>query len=193
MPRRRAIRRLERAGLGSLGRKYTLATYQTPTAKHELLLQKAKEFAVSGAPAFVICGQPGSGKSHLTCGIAAELIMRGCDVRYWLWRRDGTLLKAMIASDPAEYERRLNTLINTPVLLVDDFWKGTVTPADVNLAFTILDGRYNRPESMTVISTELQIEKILEIDEAVGSRIREMARGYLLSAPNVNWRLAPAG
>ena len=64
-----------------------------------------------------------------------------------------------------------------------------MTDADINLAFEILNARYNDPMLRTVISSELPVEKILAIDEAVGGRIVERARGFICKAPPENYRL----
>ena len=94
-----------------------------------------------------------------------------------------------MVNEREEYKRRINQLRNVPVLYIDDFWKGTVTDADINLAFTILNDRYNMKNKKTIISTEMSMEKILEKDEAIGGRISERAKGFVLQAPDENWRL----
>lgn len=53
------------------------------------------------------------------------------------------------------------------VFYIDDFIKETVTDADINIAFELLNARYNDHEKLTIISTEKSI------DEALGSRIYE--------------------
>ena len=71
------------------------------------------------------------------------------------------------------------------VLYIDDLFKigkgqdgrkQRPTSADVNLAFEILNYRYNKPTCITIISSELYAEDILDIDEAIGSRIYERAK-----------------
>jgi hypothetical protein len=56
------------------------------------------------------------------------------------------------------------------------------TTADINLAFEILNDRYNSGR-ITVLSSERRIGEILDIDAAVGGRIYEMATpgGYALN------------
>jgi DNA replication protein DnaC len=65
-----------------------------------------------------------------------------------------------------------------------------VTPADVNLAFEILNYRYVNRRLVTILSSEKTIEEILDIDEAVGSRIFERCKGhYVKFVGKENWRL----
>ena len=71
------------------------------------------------------------------------------------------------------------------VLYIDDLFKtgkapdGSVlkiTGADVNVAFEIINYRYNNPALVTIISSELTEDEILDIDEATGGRIYERAK-----------------
>lgn len=87
-----------------------------------------------------------------------------------------------------DFQKALNKLYNVPVLYIDDFLKGTISDADINIAGLIIDGRYRNPNGKTVISTELPINIIVEKDEALGGRIIEMSKGYILQAPSTNWR-----
>lgn len=75
------------------------------------------------------------------------------------------------------------------MLYIDDFFKGKVSDGDINLAFTLINARYDR-RCRTIISSEWSLAEILNLDEAIGSRIRQRAESYLLSAPAgaVNWR-----
>ena len=86
------------------------------------------------------------------------------------------------------YKKAMNRLRNAPVLYIDDLFKGSVSEGDVNLAFSILNDRYNSTGKKTIISTELTIDEITEIDDAIAGRIRERSRGFFLKAPDVNWR-----
>lgn len=188
MPIRRSIRRINGSGLQDMVKRYSFDNYETPTPKHELIKKKAKEFTAIGTECFVIVGRSGSGKTHICTAICNELMASGWNLKYMMWRTEAAELKAMI-NEREEYKRRINQLRNVPVLYIDDFWKGTVSEADINLAFTILNERYNGSNKKTIISTELTMEKILEKDEAIGGRIAERAKGFIIQAPDENWRL----
>ena len=99
-------------------------------------------------------------------------------------------------TDREWYEKRIERLKTVPVLYIDDFWKAKktdgqtrVTDGDVNLAFEILNFRYNDSKLRTIISSEMMLENVLDIDEATGSRIYERSRGFTKTAPADNWRL----
>ena len=187
MKRRRAIRRLRDSGLRDLVQRYNFDNFQTPTKDHELLKRKAQEYVACGAEWFFVCGRPGTGKTHICTAICNWLLDHDYDIRYMVWRTEAADLKAMV-NDREEYSKRLNQLRNAPVLYIDDLFKGSITAGDVNLAFTILNDRYNSSGKKTLISTELPLNEISKIDDAVAGRIAERARGFVLTAPSLNWR-----
>lgn len=188
MNQRRSIRRINGSGLQDMVKRYSFENYETPTEKHKLIKEKAIQFTRIPVECFVIVGRSGSGKTHICTAICNELMSGGWNLKYMMWRTEAAELKAMV-NEREEYKRRINQLRNVPVLYIDDFWKGTVTDADINLAFTILNDRYNMKNKKTIISTEMSMEKILEKDEAIGGRISERAKGFVLQAPDENWRL----
>lgn len=192
MAMRRSAWNAKRSGLGDLLQRYTMANYKTPERWQETALEKAREFLQ--APAgnwFVLAGVPGSGKSHLCTAICGELLNAGIEVRYMLWRDDGRNLKSAVNDDG--YENLIRPLKCVRVLYIDDFFKagrGGVTDADINLAFELLNARYNDRNLLTLISTELSVEQIMDIDMAVGSRIYERSKNfYMRFTGDKNWRL----
>ena len=189
MKKRISIRRIDDAGLKDLVRKYTFDTYKAVDDATEKIKNKAWEFTVTDAPSFVIMGKSGSGKTHICTAICTELIEKGWKTKYFLWRTDAAILKSMI-NDGDRYQWEINKLRNVPVLYIDDLFKGSVSDADINLAFTILNDRYNSScMKKTIISTERSVNELVQIDEAIAGRIVEMARGYIAHAPDKNWRM----
>ena len=118
---------------------------------------------------------------------------KGLETRYALWRDMSVQAKALV-NDREKYQKLVDPLKRVRCLYIDDLFKtgkGQVpTTGDVNLAFEILNIRYNDSRKITIISTELDIEQILSVDEAVGSRIYERSkRFYLCFNGKKNWRL----
>jgi DNA replication protein DnaC len=203
MVQRRAMRRIERSGLKDLMDRYTIEKYQTPVSWQ----QKAKAMAIgfvsnpSGAW-FGAFGAVGAGKTHICTAICIELLSCGQDVSYMLWKDEARKLKALV-NDPEKYERLIAPLQTVKVLYIDDFWKTKKdentgryeqpSQADINLAFEILNARYNDTKLITIISSERVIQDLIDIDEAVGSRIMERTKGFCLSltGDDKNWRLRP--
>ena len=187
MPKRRALRGIRESGLSALLEDYRLDNYETPEPWQESALAKARQYAEDpGKSWFYIYGLPGTGKSHLCTGICGALLESGHDVRYMLWRDVSRELKAVV-NDTA-FNELAAPYKRCAVLYIDDFLKGGMGDADKRLAFELLNSRYNsrRP---TLISSELSIDAVLDWDEAIGSRIYERAKGYVIHANGQNWRL----
>ena len=69
------------------------------------------------------------------------------------------------------------------------------SPADLNLAFEIINHRYVNRELVTIFSSEKSIDEIMDLDEAVGSRIYQRTKGnYLYISPDSkkNYRMGGA-
>lgn len=167
--------------------RYTFKNYEPLDDVRTNIKQTAIRFANENSGWFYIAGQPGSGKTHICTAICARLIDRGKDVYYMRWRDESRLLKSLINSEALE--EPLDKLKSIYVLYIDDFFKGGSNEADIRLAFEIINARYNNSKLRTIISTELTLEEILQVDEALGSRIYERSRGYVMTAPNENFRL----
>lgn len=187
MAKRVSLRRIERSGMKDMLRRYTFQAYETPDAARVRVKVTAEKFAEADEGWFYIAGQSGSGKTHICTAICSTLINRGKNVYYMRWRDESRTLKALINSD--EIEPALDRLKKVDVLYIDDFFKGGNNEADVRLAFEILNARYNDSRLRTVISSEIPMEQLLQIDEALGGRIWERSKGFRLSAPDENWRL----
>ncbi len=186
--RRRNDMRIERSGLKDLLKSYTFDSYRAENEKTAAIKASAESYANSGGGKwFVITGRPGSGKTHICTAIIGRLIEKGLDCRYMLWRDAVRELKALV-NDAESYREKIDAYKRAEVLYIDDFLKGTVSDADMNVAFELLNFRYNQSKK-TVISGERSIAEVLKLDEAVGSRIYERGKGYLIQTAAENWRL----
>lgn len=186
MNKRRFLRRVKKSGMDDMLSRYTFDLYETPTAEWADIKQTAEAFCEAENGWFFICGQSGSGKTHICTAICSKLIDK-CDVYYMAWRDESRQLKALMNTE--ELDQRLDQLKRVEVLYIDDFLKGGANDADIRLAFEIINARYNDTRLRTIISTEATLETLLRIDEALGSRIIERSRGYRCRSPKENWRL----
>jgi DNA replication protein DnaC len=177
---KRARRRIEKSGLAHMLDRCTFDAFET----HEpwqAEIKRCAETCVNEPSWFYIGGEVGCGKTHICTAIVGELLNRGRSARYMLWRDESVVLKAVVGDDQAYYES-VSPLKTVDVLYIDDFLKTrTVTQGDVNLAFEIINYRYNNPDLITVISSEHTLDEIMEIDMAVGSRIYQRAGRYKLT------------
>jgi DNA replication protein DnaC len=190
MKKRIALRRIRRSGMSDLLKRYSFKTYRADTPEQEKILRLAHRFAAQDSGWFYIFGQSGSGKSHICTAICGTLIERSKDVYYMPWRDESTVLKSLV-TDGAAYTARIRQLKKAEVLYIDDFLKGGDTDADIRLAYEILNYRYNDRALRTIVSSEMPLEQLLRRDEALGGRIYERARGFVLPAPETNRRFDP--
>lgn len=188
--RRTNTRLVKQSGLESVLRRYTFEEYKDTTPWQKQVKKRAESFTEASAGWFYISGTPGSGKTHICSAICGEMLKKNISVRYFRWRADAPALKASV-NDRTAYSELIRPFLKTRCLYIDDFFKGSITDADKNLAFELLDARYSDPRLITIISSELSVDAIIDIDEALGSRIYERARGYTLniSGPDKNYRL----
>lgn len=183
MKPRRSLRRLERSGLKSLIKDYTFERFNVYKPWQGLMLNAARCYAKKPEGWFFVGGQSGSGKTHICTAICRELLLSGRAVIYMLWRDTVAQLKAAV-TDEKRYAELINEYKTVDVLYIDDLFKvgrskeaaAQPTSADINVAFEILNYRYNNPALLTVISSEYSIADIISIDEAVGGRIYERTK-----------------
>ncbi len=196
---RNSLRYIQKSGLADLLQHYTFARWQQKEAWQKQAFRAALEYLENPAGQwFMMTGRPGSGKTHLCTALCGALMERGKPVRYMLWRDVSVKAKAAV-NDETAYKALVGPLKTVPVLYIDDLFKAgrddrgkpKITPGDVNLAFEILNARYNDKRLLTVISSELSVNAMLDIDEGVGSRIRERTREFYiqLGGKVENWRL----
>lgn len=192
---RRSIRRAKKSGLGDLLERHTFEAFQTPEPWQKEAKKLAQDYASAPSGWFVASGASGSGKTHLCTAICRQLLSDGRAVRYELWRETARKIKAA-ALDGDARSKLMDPLRNTEVLYLDDFLKtakgAAPTQADIELAFDIIGARYDA-KAMTILSTELTVDELLSLDEALGGRIYEMCHNgkqYLgFAGEGKNWRL----
>jgi DNA replication protein DnaC len=122
--------------------------------------------------------QVGSGKTHLSIAICNTLMEQGTGVRYMQYREVITRLKQNM-TDEAYYQNEMHKYKECPVLLIDDLYKVKTTESDINLVYEIINHRYLKGMPI-ILSCEYDMDKLLEFDEAIGSRIAEMCKGRII-------------
>ena len=192
---RKALSRMERTGIKTAIEELRFDNFKVSEEWQKEMLTVAQNYVTNGEGKWLFFGgTSGCGKTHLSTAVCGELLKQGKDVRYMMWRDEGTQLKAL-ANQGEEYSQKIREIKVADVLYIDDFLKvqkgQKPTAADINLAFEILNYRYQN-KLRTIISTELTINDILSLDDAVGGRIVQMSRscgkniGY---DPKKNYRL----
>lgn len=194
---RKTLENIQRSGLSGVIDRYTFDTYKVSEPWQKVIKQSALDYIQDkNRRWFYIGGQSGCGKTHICTAIANHFLKRQVPVKYMLWRDEAVRILASAMND-AERQELIYPLKRNPVLYIDDFFKhrksAKPTPAETNLAFEIINYRAINKELITLISSELTVNDIIEIDEALGGRIRMLtAPSYMLTIPadrNKNYRL----
>lgn len=198
---RNSIMRMKRSGLKDIIKDYTFDKFQDTEPWQKSIKAAAMEYAKNPQGWFFLGGQPGAGKTHLCTAICREFLLTGKRVRYMLWRDDIVKIKGAV-TDSEEYSKQIDQFKTVEVLYIDDLFKTgkdkdnniqKPTGADVNVAFEILNYRYNNPNLLTILSSELTEDELLDIDEAIGSRIYERAKAFTIGkSRDRNYRIKKA-
>lgn len=193
MARRRSEKNMEKSGLSELLHRCTMDSWERKETWQEKLFYLGQKWACKPSGWFYLAGTPGTGKTHFCAALCGLLMELGMECRYMLWRDASVRAKAAV-NDEAEYRNLVEPLKRVKVLYIDDLFKTgkgqSPTTGDVNLAFEILNARYNDSRLITILSSELTVNQILDIDEAVGSRIYERTNGFYVDLTGKkNWRL----
>lgn len=194
---RNTIRRMKKSGLKNID-DYTFAKFTASEPWQQKLKDAAIKYTDAPQGWFFIGGQSGAGKTHLCTAICRDFMLNGKAVKYMLWRDDVVRLKGCV-NDGDAYAAMMDEYKRCEVLYIDDLFKTgkgvdgqrqQPTGADINIAFEILNYRYNNPELLTVISSECTVDDIINIDEATGGRIFERATAFSLKPDkSKNYRL----
>lgn len=126
----------------------------------------------------MLCGQVGGGKSHLTTALGLNFMDKKIKVVYMPYRDIITKIKQNML-DYEYYRKMISKYQTCEVLLIDDLFKGKPSESDKNIVFEILNHRYSNHLPI-IVSTELTVEELLEVNQAIGSRIFQMCKNYII-------------
>nr|WP_231578678.1 ATP-binding protein [Geobacillus kaustophilus] len=164
------------------------------------LVQDAFKCAVKYAKSFLgirdsrrnsiaLLGAPGAGKTHLLTAVANNLIRNQVEVLYFPYREGFDEIK----DDLESLEQKCERMKAVEVLFIDDLFKRGATEFEIKTMYSVINYRYLNHKPI-MVSSECLEDDLLEIDEALGSRIIEMCRDYLVEIVGdrklLNYRLA---
>lgn len=183
---RDTLRRIKDSGLEELLICSSFRNFNCYEPWMKQLRDKVECFLKSESFCLFLGGQSGCGKTHLCTALIGGFIKKGKSARYLVWRDDSPKLKSLINDN--EYTVTIDNYKKADVLYIDDLFMQKdgicekITDADVKLAFELVDYRV-RNKLITVISTNFLIDKIIDINEPLGSRIFDMSRGFCINIP----------
>ena len=197
---RAVLRKMRESGLKNAEEK-SFDRFIAEAPWQKAVKQAALQYATDPKGAwFFVGGQTGAGKTHICTAICVELMKRhNMGGYYMLWRDEVARLKSIMLEAPDEYTATMKRLKTVDALYIDDLFKTgkgeSPTKGDINLAFEVLNHRYNS-SLPTIISSEYTLAEILDVDEAIGGRIAEQTHGrFMLSIAkdrSKNYRLKGA-
>lgn len=182
LDKKESLNKLQKCGLSEAFKKKTFKSYNTEKRYQIEAKMKAmkycNEFKDTNA-SLLLCGQPGSGKTHLGIATMLNLIDKNIGCKYEEYISMLTNLKQSIM-DETNYIREEAKYTEPRVLFLDDFLKGNTTDTDLKYIYKIINTRYLKGMPI-IISTEKTKDEIIDWDEAVGSRIVEMCSGNIIT------------
>jgi DNA replication protein DnaC len=163
----------EKADLEAVNALYSLDSFVAAESWQQKMLTAARNYLFHGDKRFFFAGGAvGSGKSHICFGILRKISGK---VKVMYWSSDIMRLKKFADED---YPRLINSFVYPDVLYIEDFFRRTtrdgITDSDKNIAFDIVNSRYLQ-KKRTIFSSEYTLDEIIRTDNAIGSRIYEMA------------------
>jgi len=190
----RRIDHLEQIGVSERHRGRTFDTFVADTPEQAKALQACRDLAegvAAGAtrqPSLILCGKPGTGKTHLGCAIAQHL----CDRKDSVLRRTPLQIIRAIKNTwqrGAEQTEAdvLAGFAYQDLLIVDEVGVQFGSDTERMYLFEIIDMRYEACLP-TVLISNLDIDALrTEVGERVLDRLREDG-GRLLTFTGESWR-----
>lgn len=187
---RRSIRNIKKSGLETILNEFSFDGYLTTEEWQKNALIQCEQYVneiINGNKNWLYFGgQSGCGKTHLCTAICSKLLWSGYEVKYMLWRDEISRIKSMTNTQP--YYDAIKYLKSVDVLYIDDLFKtgktmgvaNLPTQADINIAFEIINSRYMEKKT-TIISSELTLRALTDIDEAITGRIYSMAKKHIIT------------
>lgn len=141
--------------------------------------QEFQEIRHERSNSIALLGQPGAGKTHLLTAIANNLINRlHVPVLYFPYVEGFNDLK----DDFSKLEEKLERMKHVDVLFIDDLFKPVkgkprATEWQVEQTYAVVNYRYLNHKPI-LISSELTVDELVDIDEALGTRIYQMCQDF---------------
>ena len=163
------------ASTGFQGYRCTVPSHAKAVETFGTFMRKVRD--AQGAPAWgtiLLTGGVGTGKTHLACALANNLVSRGVSVRYTTAQEMLSDIKRAYSTDGITESSQISRYVNDHYLLIldeADVQRGTDN--DAGLIFAVVNGRYNSGKPMVVVSNQPVSMMPVFLGDRVASRLME--------------------
>lgn len=179
-------RSLDESGLRGAIKEKTFDTFVADEPWQKKAKDICERFAAYPEGWLLLSGPTGCGKTHLCTAVVGTLIKKRIPVRYMLYRDEMSRLKY---ADKDDRNNMMRTFKTAKALYIDDLFKRGASEAELRIMIELLDFRY-RDNLMTIVSTEMSSDELINLDEAIAGRIIEKSTKVLINAEaGRNYRL----
>lgn len=192
-----AEERLEKSGLADRVKLNTFKNFKIDNEQREKAVKTSMNFLKvfkEAHPSMILMGEPGSGKTHLAIATANKLLNE-YSVKYVLYDEIRELKYHQ--TDRDYMNKEFLKFKNAQILFIDDLFKNLDKVTDyekikseIEVVYEIINYRYNQKKPL-IVTTELDINRLMKVDKAIASRILEMSKGHWIKFDGVdlNYRI----
>lgn len=174
------VRKMGEAGIPERFRSRTLDSYKATNAGQKRALTFMTEYAEqfsrvreTGRSA-ILCGLPGTGKTHLAIGVALHVIALGKAAAFTTVQRMIRRLKDSWRKDSIESESDvINLLVYPDLLIIDEIGVQFGSEFEKNFMFDLLNERYEKRKPTILLSNLTSAEIKVFLGERVYDRLKE--------------------
>ena len=151
----------------------TFDNYQATSQQQQLALNIARHYAshfderLESGGGLILQGKPGTGKTHLACAIANQVITNGASARFTTVMQLVRAIRSTWKRDAEQSEDQvLQSIIDYDLLIIDEIGVQYETESEKLILFDVLNGRYEN-EKPTILLTNLVGQ---ELNACIGER-----------------------